>query len=45
MGPSLSVPVRDQRLVTGTWHQAVAINHDNGPRKRTIALTLTGMTV
>ncbi|MFO7989457.1 MAG: YjbQ family protein [Thermodesulfobacteriota bacterium] len=45
MGPSLSVPVRDEMLVTGTCHQVVVINHDNSPRKRTIALTLTGMTV
>ena len=45
MGPSLSVPVRDQRLVTGTWQQVVVINHDNGPRKRKIALNLTGVTV
>lgn len=44
MGPSLSIPVRDGGLVIGTWQQVVVINHDNGPRTRKIALTLTGMT-
>ncbi len=45
MGPSLTVPVRDRGLVTGTWQQVVVINHDNGSRKRKVALTLTGMSV
>jgi thiamine phosphate synthase YjbQ (UPF0047 family) len=44
MGPSLSVPVREGEFVTGIWQQVVVINHDNGPRTRKIALTLTGMT-
>ena len=43
LGPCLSVPVRDATLATGTWQQVVVINHDNGPRTRKIALTLTGM--
>jgi secondary thiamine-phosphate synthase enzyme len=43
LGPSLALPVRSGRLQTGTWQQAVAINHDNHARKRTIEVTITGI--
>jgi secondary thiamine-phosphate synthase enzyme len=42
LGPSLSVAIRDGRFALGTWQQVVAINHDNRPRRRTIAVTLVG---
>ena len=42
LGPSLVLPVRNKRLKLGTWQQAVAINHDNRPRTRTIEVTITG---
>ena len=42
LGPSLSVAVRDGRFALGTWQQMVAINHDNRPRRRTIAVTFLG---
>jgi secondary thiamine-phosphate synthase enzyme len=42
LGPSLTLPVRSGHLQTGTWQQAVAINHDNRARKRTIEVTITG---
>ena len=42
LGPSVSIPVRDGKLTLGTWQQVVVINHDNGPRKRTVFLTLIG---
>lgn len=42
LGPSLSVAIRDGRFALGTWQQMVAINHDNRPRRRTIAVTFTG---
>lgn len=42
IGPSLSVPIRNGRLVLGTWQQVVVINHDNGPRKRSVDITLIG---
>ncbi len=42
MGPSLALPVRDGRLKLGTWQQAVAVNHDNRPRIRTVEVTITG---
>lgn len=42
LGPSLSIPIREGRLVLGTWQQAVVINHDNSPRSREIEITITG---
>jgi secondary thiamine-phosphate synthase enzyme len=43
MGPSLSLPVRNGQLLLGTWQQAVAVNHDNRPRKRMVAVTIMGV--
>lgn len=43
LGPSLALAIRGGRLQLGTWQQAVAINHDNRPRKRIIAVTLFGL--
>jgi secondary thiamine-phosphate synthase enzyme len=45
MGPSLTLPIRAGRLQLGTWQQAVAINHDNRSRRRSIEITIVGMTV
>jgi len=42
LGPSLDLPIRSGKLKLGTWQQAVAINHDNHPRKRTIEVTIVG---
>jgi secondary thiamine-phosphate synthase enzyme len=42
LGPSVSVAVRGGRLRLGTWQQVIAINHDNGPRNRTIEVTVFG---
>ena len=42
LGPSISIPVRDGKLTLGTWQQVVIINHDNGPRKKTVFVTLIG---
>ncbi len=44
LGPAIALAVRGGRLKTGTWQQVVAINHDNHPRKRTIEVTITGIT-
>jgi len=43
MGPSIALPVRRGQLKLGTWQQVVAINHDNGPRKRSIEVTIIGL--
>ena len=42
LGPSIVLPIRNGSLKTGTWQQAVAINHDNHARKRTIEVTIIG---
>ena len=44
LGPSISIPVRDGRLVLGTWQQVVLINHDNRSRDRKVEVTVTGIT-
>ncbi len=43
MGPSINLPIRDGRLLLGTWQQVVAINHDNRSRKRSIEVTIIGV--
>ena len=45
MGPSIVLPVRNGQLKLGTWQQVVAINHDNGPRTRSIEVTIIGLPV
>ena len=43
IGPSITLPVRNGKLILGTWQQVVAINHDNGPRVRKIETTIIGL--
>jgi secondary thiamine-phosphate synthase enzyme len=42
MGPSMTLPVVDGRIVLGTWQQIVVIDHDNRPRKRRIRIQIVG---
>ncbi|NOX56274.1 MAG: YjbQ family protein, partial [Planctomycetes bacterium] len=42
LGPSLSVPIRDGRLILGTWQQIFHLECDVRPRRRTIAVTILG---
>ncbi len=42
LGPSLTVPIRDGRLVLGTWQQIFHLECDTKPRHRTIVVTITG---
>ena len=42
LGPSLTVPIRNGKLLLGTWQQIVIINHDIRSRNRKIALTIIG---
>jgi secondary thiamine-phosphate synthase enzyme len=42
IGPDLTVPIRDGRLVLGRWQQPVLVDCDNRPRQRTIYLTAVG---
>jgi len=42
IGPSISVPLRDGRLVLGTWQQLVFLELDTRPRERRVVLTVVG---
>ena len=42
LGPSLSVPIKDGRMVLGTWQQIFHLECDVKPRQRTIAITVLG---
>jgi secondary thiamine-phosphate synthase enzyme len=43
VGPSLSVPFRDGRLLLGTWQQVVLLELDvRSSRSRVVTVTLTG---
>ncbi len=42
VGPSLTVPFEDGRLVLGTWQQIVLLDFDNKPRQRKIVVQLVG---
>ncbi|HDQ44794.1 MAG TPA: YjbQ family protein [bacterium] len=42
IGPSLTVPFTDGRLLLGTWQQIVVVDCDNRPRRRRIAVQLIG---
>jgi secondary thiamine-phosphate synthase enzyme len=42
MGPGLTVPVRDGKLVMGTWQQICHVECDTRPRQRAIAVTVIG---
>ncbi len=42
LGPSLTVPFKDRRLLLGTWQQIVLIDFDNRPRRREIVMQMTG---
>jgi len=42
LGPSLTVPFKDGRLLTGTWQQIVLLDFDNRPRRRDVVVQLSG---
>lgn len=42
LGPSLQLPVRDGRLVVGTWQQPVCLNLDVKARSRRVEVTVMG---
>ncbi len=41
-GPSVTLPVRDGRIVRGTWQQVVLVDFDNRPRSREVLVTVVG---
>lgn len=42
IGPSLTVPFTEGKLLLGTWQQIVVIDHDTRPRSRDIAVQIIG---
>jgi len=42
LGPDLTVPIRDGRLVLGTWQQIFHLECDIKPRQREIVVTVLG---
>lgn len=42
MGPSLTIPFSNGKLLLGTWQQIVVIDFDNRPRERAIIAQVTG---
>ena len=42
MGPSLTVPFCEGRLMLGTWQQIVFLELDNRPRKRKVVVQIMG---
>lgn len=42
MGPSITIPFHDGKLIHGTWQQVVFIDFDTRPRNRKIIVQLIG---
>jgi len=42
LGPSLTVPFSDGRLLLGTWQQVILVDFDVRPRRREVIVQLTG---
>jgi len=42
LGPSLTIPFSEKRMILGTWQQIVFLEFDNKPHKRRLAVQITG---
>jgi secondary thiamine-phosphate synthase enzyme len=42
LGPSITIPVKDGKLVLGTWQQVFQLECDIKPRRRTVTVTVMG---
>ena len=42
MGPGITIPFKDKKLIHGTWQQIIFMELDTRPRKRTIIIQLIG---
>jgi secondary thiamine-phosphate synthase enzyme len=42
LGPSLTVPFADGRLLTGTWQQIILVDFDNRSRQRNVLCQIMG---
>jgi secondary thiamine-phosphate synthase enzyme len=42
LGPSVTIPFRDARLLLGTWQQIVVLEFDTRPRRRQVIMQVVG---
>lgn len=42
LGPGITVPFENKKLLLGTWQQIVLMDFDTGPRSREVVIQLTG---
>ena len=42
LGPSLTIPFKNGRLLLGTWQQIVVVDFDNRPRRRSVVVQMLG---
>lgn len=42
LGPSLSIPFTEGKLILGTWQQVVAVDFDTRARERTVVVQMVG---
>jgi secondary thiamine-phosphate synthase enzyme len=42
MGPGITVPLNNGKMVLGKWQQIVVIDHDNRPRSRKVFVQILG---
>ncbi len=45
LGPSLTIPVIEGKLMLGTWQQVILCDFDNRPRKRQVVVQVSGARV
>ena len=43
LGPSLTVPLDEGRMVLGTWQQLILVDFDNHPRERRLVVSVSGV--
>ena len=43
VGASLSIPIKEGRMLLGTWQQIVLLDFDNRPRKREVEVQISGI--
>lgn len=42
IGPDITIPIQDNKLVLGTWQQIIFLDFDNRPRQRQLHLQICG---
>jgi len=42
IGPSITIPIKEKRLLHGTWQQIIFIELDTNPRQRNIVVQIVG---